>query len=363
MKTDPAASTYSMAPVAAVQAALRQDPSAQELRVMLAPLIQRMREFDRLRVKLEHEGGLRSDLDQLSALLGRPIELCTRPQIAVMLKDMKGIQNALRQMMLWNVSIQVRRITMSLPAWLLCQVRADYAQAYDVVLDDIYRSPGYPLGDPRFPKIMRWGHEVFHLRVSHLRARLSETLAATGQKSIAFLEQFLRDIAHHLFAGAWHEDQYLARCTAETIGLPRFQEAVEFVYLCGIAELSELRSFVETFPAHIEQFFEHVEPRPVIQAFLRVLPRLDGKTLGELPSLALPQYLAVEDAFGRFVRTQIRWGHRGLLCPLFKVILANFSRLDLIADDLRQNEAIQAATTALEADSARIATSLLRTVT
>ena len=65
-------------------------------------------------------------------------------------------------------------------------------------------------------------------------------------------------------------------------------------------------------------------------------------------------YPVLSRAFSRFLGTDARWGHRGRAVPIYKILFANFSRLQLVARELQQEQTVCAAVAELEGKSRKI---------
>ena len=130
-----------------------------EPRAALAPLLELLTAYDKLRHKLEAKGGDLAELRQLTALLNQPVRIAGRYQPhRVQLTQQTPLRQAL-----WDIDydlhFDIRQLPSRLPVYYLCRTRSDYWSAYSLVVEDFYRSPGYPLADDRFVRLMRGSKE------------------------------------------------------------------------------------------------------------------------------------------------------------------------------------------------------------
>jgi hypothetical protein len=314
----------------------------------LENLMDRLREYDALRWKLERQGGRMSDLRKIVTLLNTPAFADTRfGTRKVVLTNQGGLRNAVRDVDS-DLHMEVRQRHNHMPVYYLCRVRRDYWGEYSLVVEDLYMSPGYPVTDQRFVKLMDMGHEVYYLCLSQFRERATDMARENGSAPTWKVDDILYDLGRHVFQAAWHEDQRLAVMAATQLGLPRFHQAIELLYLCLSGELCELRNAVNE---SMFRFFDEIYPQPAIRTFLEVLTDLDGGVLNDLPQRASNLYRPLSRAFSRFLGTQVIWGHRKIQMPLWKVLYGNFSRFDLAEKMLTGDKGLLAAAGRLETNS------------
>ena len=342
-------------------------PSPIDLDAALRPLIRQCREYDGLRVRLEEQGGDVKILNDLTRLLQEPVVLHGRHEVyEAALTKPDALRAFLNDAGLHTLRLQVRRLLSGMPAYYLCRVRQSYWDEYALVVEDYYQSPGYPMTDPRFVHLMYLGKETYHLRLSPFREDTrtqieqlqgasvtpatypSGTLGALSPGlPVDTVDQLLFEAGRHIFQAAWHEDQIVGVLAARRLNLPTLNQAIELLYLCLSGDLCELRRILSE---PLCRFFEQVYVQPAIARFLRRLPEFDGRTLNLLSEeRAQRLYRTLMGAFRRFLDVKVSWGMQRSLVPLYKLLFANIARLDLIADDLRDEPAVRDAGTVLEA--------------
>lgn len=347
--------------------------SVPEAREAIAPLITQLREHDTMIHKLEKEGVRVVDVNKLFEIQTTQVTLeGPYGESKVALADPESMVTALDKFVSAGLHIEVRIINpfdypIPIPVFFLCRrVEPCHLSGYGVVLEDLYKSPRYPAPDRHFIKLMGWeGHEIFHLRLSQFREQVRDILTKDQTDASEYeTERILQHIGNLLISKAWHDDQSPA-VTVETglrlpihptmelvnthFGLPIPQQAIELLYLWLNSDLCKLRaSDDET----LRTFFNLIYPQPALIGFLEQLKRLDGDALNSLPEKALKLYVRLGSAFGRFLRTEVRWGRVGATVPIGKLIFANFSRLDLVAPSLKDNEVLAEASRVFE-DQAR----------
>lgn len=327
----------------------------------LAELVARLKEYDGLRLGLEREGGDVSTLERLNRCLAAPLGLGGRGNAQeARLTDRAGLNQALHRLH-WDLKLEARFNSNRMPVYYLCRGKSDYWSEYSLIVEDYYLSPGYPLLDERFVKLMQGGHDNSFLRISHLRQGMKRMLedGPPGQDRGLGLDEKLHAVGRHVLQAAWHQDQQLGLLTARHFELPRFWQAVELLYLCLGGELCELRGAMDQV---MLDFFSQVYPQPTLREFLERLPGLDGKRLNELPKAALAQYRRLGQAFSAFICTDISWqgmaaGRRAT--PLWKLIYANLGRLDRMAGQARTSAACREASLNLEAEAGRVIAALM----
>jgi hypothetical protein len=172
----------------------------------------------------------------------------------------------------------------------------------------------------------------------------------------ACVDDALYHVGRHVFQAAWHDDQRPGTLTARHFDLPCFQQAIELLYLCLSGELCELRNALDE---KLIGFFESIYPQPSIYAFLGLLNELDGTTINELPRKALKQYLRLSTAFSHFLNTEVPWGRKHVKTALYKLIFANFDRLEMVATQLKDDISRHEAAFRLEEESQQIIEDLL----
>lgn len=324
-----------------------------EASVALRPLIARLERLDRQRRRLEERGGRPADVSGLTQLLKRPIEL-QGPwgrQLVSLLKRSE-LRHGVQEVAGWDVHVDVRLVDSRLPTYYLCRVRRDYWAEQSLVVEDLYRSPGYPADDERFVRLMQSGHELYFLRVSPYRAQAATLLGELGEANDRWaVDRYLWHLGRHVLSAAWHEDQRLAAGVAQHFGVPALKDAQEALYLCLTAELCELRGAADE---AVRRFFIQCYPQVAIQRLLERLGDLPGDELNELPRRAMKQYRRLSEGFVRFLQTKAPSGQTGHTVELAKLVFANTGRLGLIAAQLRDVQAVQDAAATLDRHARRV---------
>jgi hypothetical protein len=320
----------------------------------LRPLRQQLDRYDTLRTRLQAHGGRVSDLQTITALLNEKLVFTSRwGETRAALTEQTDLRAALRDID-YDLHLAVRQLESGMPVYYLCRIRSGFWSEYSLIVEDLYRSPGYPSADDRFVKLMSFGHETFHLRLAQFRDGVKQMLRqdeADEQKSARQVDRLLYDLGRHVFQAAWHEDQQIGVLVAEQFGLPNFRAAIELLYLCLSGELCELRAVVT--PPML-QFFTQVYPQPALGACLERLQHLDGEALNKLPQQALRLYARMAEEFGRFLKVEVPWGQRQVQVPLWKLVFGNAYRLPLVGQALAKTETMRTAAARLEAEAQAI---------
>jgi hypothetical protein len=324
-----------------------------DYRDRLAPLLRRLRTYDVLRRELQQNGGRIGDVKLLTRMLSIPVEIKSpHAERTVSLTARKELRHALSAIGHGRLHLQVRRLDCGMPAYYLCRTRRDYWREYSLVVEDLYCSPGFPLGDGRFVQLMDFGHEKYHLRLSPFRDAACEIVGGRSQVTRRELDEFLYDVGRHVFQAAWHDDQRIGILAARHFDLPTFSRAIELLYLCLSGELCEIRGTVDE---DMLLLFEDVYPQPSLHRFLEHLADMDGQTLNEIPRRALRLYTALAGDLSRFLQTEVR---RTTL-PLYKLLFSNMTRLEAIASELEDNKEVQTAAKTLEQSAQRTVTRII----
>jgi hypothetical protein len=335
-------------------------------RELLAPLLSLLCRYDQLRGRLESEGGRVRDLGKLAETLDQTVGLQGSWRAEeVRLSDPGTLRFALNGLGLWDVHADVRRLDTGLPAYYLCRTVSDCWSEYGLVVEDLHVSPGYPMVDDRFVRLMRYGHEAWYIRLSPLREAAARALCSRGARdphpaSDHQVDALLYAAGRNVFSAAWHEDQRLALRVAMQFHLPTFLSAMELLYLVLSGEMCELRA---TLTDDLTRFFEHVYPQPAILALLRRLPVLDGGAMADLPQAALGLYSRLSAAFAGFLRTDVPWatapaGQESGRVSLSKLVFANCGRLERVAPPLSDWPEVSDAAARLEAAAAQVVAAL-----
>ncbi len=326
------------------------------IRKNIGPLIQHLKGYDDYRTKLLYEGWTLEDLVNITRHLASSFNLNTLHRNSkVSLSEQLKLISAVRDID-YDLHLDIRLSDNRMPLYYLCRVRGDHWGEYSLIVEDLYMSPGYPVTDERFIKLMHSGHDVYFLRMSQLRAKTAKMLNADDTTNAEKIDTFIYDIGRYVFQAAWHEDQRLAIMTAKHIGLTSFLQTIELLYLCLSSELCELRGITNE---NVIKFFEEVYPQPNIRSFLRMLGGLEGGMMNNLPLKAGDLYKKLSVAFSKFLSTEVTWGARKLKIPLWKLLCGNFSRFHIIGNSLRSFPEVTEAAGRLECDAHTIMQKML----
>lgn len=324
----------------------------------LAPLTQRLRDYDEKRAVLETRAVTPAGLIATMEILKQHFEvdvLGRRNKMALV--DQVSVREFLRELWGYECRLEIRSAPSGVPLYYVPRIWHDFESLYSLVLEDIYISPGYPIADERFVKIMWGGHEVYFIRLSPLRAALLDGHGPSLDPKVQDdADALLRKVGRLVFQACWHEDQYVGMAAAGLFDLVDFRRAVELLYLCLTAELCELRSAVD---GAMLGFFQSAYAQPVIAAFLKRLVRLDGRALAEVPQAALRLFPALSQTFNRFLGVEVPWGRRNVPVALYKLLFANFSRLESVRKAIAEKDELRRAAEALEKQSQAVIQALL----
>jgi len=312
-------------------------PKTVDPKTALAPLIRHIKTVDTLRLKFQKEGGKLSDLDRFFKLLSAQITIPGRNnQNNVSLTDRRSLQWALDDIS-WELHIQVRQLPNGFPVFYISRTKYDYFLEYELVVEELYRSPDYEIYDERFVKLMAFnGHEVNYLRLAQFNTKTEEMIKERNLN--VETDELLYTVGKNVFENCWHEDQQIAFLCAEYFPhLNRFRCAIELLYLCLASELCELRRSVDR---NMLLFFQHIYPQDSIRRFLRHIVNLRGSELSDIPIKARPLFVRLSESFNEFLSTEVIYGNRKVKVPLYKVIFGNITRMKTISERLAGNKAI-----------------------
>ena len=313
---------------------------------VIAPLIEQLQSYDAMRLQLENKGGHIHLLEQLTTILTKPIVVLTRwGEESACLADQKSLRELIRSTGRFQLHLDVRKLDHGLPVYYLFRKEEDYWFDYSLIVEDLYQSPGFPLMDERFVKLMRMGHEEYALRLSQFRPQLSHVYSAREKIDEKWYDRLLYQVGRYVFQAAWHDDQRPGFLTARSFALRQFRQALELLYLCLSGELCELRSAVDD---DLLLFFDKVYPQPAILHFVKKLIKMEGSEINDIPQATLSLYAKLSLAFNRFLSTKVTWGIHPCTSPLFKLVFANLNRLDMVADRVGKEGAVTEAAKQLE---------------
>ncbi len=315
-----------------------------DIKATIQPLLKQVNRLDKVRLTLEKDGGSRQEFKELSSALTSEVILKSSfGSGRAILHDPATIKETLRSVGCTNVHFEVRRLKNGMPAYFLGRLKYDFRGSTPLILEELHCSPGFPITDKRFIRLMRHGHERFYLNLGPYRQLLD-------------LDEIKRDnllykVGQQVLLAAWHEDQYPGLMAAKILGLHSFPIAVELLYLILSGELSTLRNHVDEIMIN---FFDEICPQPAIAGFLRHLPKIEGNNLVQLPTLARNHYKSMATGFGKLLQTNVRWGSRNNRIELYKILFGNFSRPETLADKLVRDKTLDETTFQLEKKANRL---------
>jgi hypothetical protein len=350
--------------------------------LLLAPLLTRLREYDTLRITLEEKGGDTNAVQQIIDVLRKPIALSgavghDNPALT----DQVKLKRLVAQLGYGNIFLDIRKQIHGLPVYYLCRVSHDYWSEYSLIIEDLYISPGYPLADERFAKLMSMGHESYFMRMSSFRDKLKSQIKINAHDADYDIDNYLYQMGRYCFGSMWHEDQRPAFAAAKNFGLTQFQQAIELLYLCLSADLCELRSHTTN---EMVGFFEDIYPQPSIHTLLEKLPLVEGAELNQLPKLAIQLFKPLNNAFQTFMETEVSSTHslfnplqtitvnenkippiarNTKIVPLYKLVFGNFYQLDILASVLHPDERFKKAARKLEKEAKLIIAEIIKPLT
>ena len=313
-----------------------------DLHEAVDPLIRQIKTYDEYRQIFEKQGGTIKNLATLSIILSK--EICLEGcygQTKVALTDPGAVRSALDDID-YGLHLQVRELRSGMPCYYLCRIKDIYFSDYNsLVIEDLYCSPGYPMPDKRFVRLMKRGKEKSFLRLSPFREIIKKGIQNKKDRSIEReTDRILYNLGRYVLGPAWHEDQFPGMQAADHFGLTLFPQVIELLYLDLSGELCELRGRIDM---DMLNFFQTTYSQPAILDFLKKLKDLNGAELNELPKEGLRNYVSLQKAFPHFLRIEIPWGKRKTKMPLNMLLLGNFSRLNLLGKALNHsNEAVSA---------------------
>lgn len=331
---------------------------AHELQGALKPVLDRLAIYDRLRINLEEQETDPQFWKMMTKFLAEKIVLRANGlRYEFALTEPGEVKKALRAIH-YDLHLEVRQRDTLLPVYYLCRTKWDYWSEYGLIVEDLYSSPGYPFHDQRLVKLMQVSHEAYYLRLSQMRDRTTAMIKGIDSlfPDSECTDQLLYDVGRYVFQAIWHEDQKPALAACAAFGLGRFRLAMESLYMCLSGDLCYLRGVLSE---QFYRFFTAVYPQPALVALLRSIQEADGATLASLPQRVRPLYFRMSKAFGTFLKKEIQW-KRGLHpLPLYKILFANMSRLEILQESLGDNPALKEAAETLSQESDAIIEKIL----
>ena len=257
-----------------------------------------------------------------------------------------------------DVKLNIRRLNYGFPAYYLARTHNDWWGHYSLIVEDIHMSPDYPLPDQRFAKIMKSGKEHYYLRLSLFRQQLIQMLKDNGENTDFRVNSLLYNLGRCIFQGSWHTDQRFAFAFADTFGILELRNTIELVYLSLSCDLSTLR---RSLTPSMHTFFETCYPNPNISRLLNQLESMTGKEMSEISQRGLVAYQQLTAEMNRALATEFQWRTSWLgPVPLWKIVVANVNRLDIVAKQLAADPKMKNITQQLEESAAACADLILK---
>jgi hypothetical protein len=325
------------------------------------PLIRQIKTYDEYRQRFERKGGTIKDLATLSIILSKEIFLDGYfGKTMVQLTDPNKVKSELYHID-YDLHLQVRELPSGMPCYYLCRTKSVYFSDYNsLIIEDLYCSPGYPMPDKRFVRLMKGGKEKSFLRLSPFRKIIKKEIQNEDVRDASMdreADKILYNLGRYVLGPAWHEDQFPGMLAAEHFELTMFPRVIELLYLDLSGELCELRSRID---GEMLEFFETMYSHPAILGFLKKLKILNGAELNELPKEGLRYYVKLQKAFSHFLQIEIPWGKGKTKMPLNMLLLGNFSRLHWVGKSLNQIKAAAPAKKQLEKEAENITRMLIQ---
>lgn len=315
-------------------------------------------EYDMRRKVLETKGGSAEYMKKITALL------CMETQISgpfgkqvISLNKPDALRSALTGVGQSDVKLNIRRLNYGLPVYYLARTHNDWWGLYSLIVEDIHMSPDYPLLDRRFARIMKRGKEHYYLRLSLFRQQVIEMLKDNGENTDFKVNSLLYDLGRSIFQGSWHTDQRFAFAFADTFGILKLRNTIELVYLSLSCDLSALR---RSLTPSMHTFFETCYTNPNISRLLNQLESMTGKEMSEISQRGLVAYQQLTAEMNRVLATEFEWRTSWLgPVPLWKIVVANVSRLDIVAKQLGADPVMKKTIMQLEESAEKCANLIL----
>ena len=316
------------------------------------PLVAAIKEHDDALADLKKQGGDIRNLQHITSILKRPIPLDSYySNEQVTLENPGKINARLREIGAGDYFLDVRLTSYGFACYYLCRIKTAFWGGYSTIIEDIYMSPDYIIVDPHFIKLMSFGHETYHLRLSRFRPKTKSLFPEKTDANEKKKDKYLSKLSKYIFQSAWNESQQLAMLTALHFNLPFFRQVIELIYLILSGELCEIRSNTDD---NMKFFFKNIYEQPAILALIDNLNTIEGRALTDLNTLALNSYKKILTEFVNFLKIEVNWGLVKSTHALLNIILANFKRLDYVGSKLKDEPAVRQATKRLEMQSQKI---------
>ena len=325
----------------------------------LNEMLHYIRAYDEGFMKLARAGGGAEDIYQLTSTLNAAFTVYgPRGDEEARLSNPASVSHALSRTGQYDIHFEVRRGELGFPLYYLCRIHQDPWSRYGLIVEDVYRSGRFEFDEPRFVKLLRYGRNRLFLRLSEYRALVARMLGETGPGEQPETDELLFLIGKDILQGAWHVDQRFSFMVADALDLPNLKQAVELSYLCLSCDLCAMRRHVSN---DLLRFFDEIYPNQSLAKLVSLLPEMTGNQFNALAQKALGSYIEIAQCFNDFLKTQLEWKtvERGEK-PLWKLLLANTNRLNLVANQMHSQEGLAEARRKLERESRKHIEELLR---
>ncbi len=360
----------------------RDDPVRTDYRPMLLrPYLRQLSLYDHLLTRMRLTGGTVSDLRRLAQLLEQEfvVELPYVGQERASLTTPARLRGQLH-LISQGLRLDIRTGDHGFPTHYLYRTSTDYFGTFTLVLEDLFRSAAFDERTSAWDPVSsttRYGEVQRVLRLSPFRTAAEEvcrnlpgTFSAPpdtgvfgffgGTDARPTTDQLLYDAGRLFFDAAWHDDQRLALAACRLLDMPRFRHALELVYLCLGGDLTRLRSIAATARGEaLRRFFRNGYNQPAFVALLTLLPNCHGAALSTLRSQAEQSYRRLARYFAKLMTDADCLATFPGSPPLYKLVLANYRRLDALRP--LRTPAITAAASNTDARAWELATELLET--
>ncbi len=303
----------------------------------ISGLVAALKDYDQCRVQLARCGGTAGDLQEISGILLNEITICgPYGSEEATLSAPESVKKALLHSGQYDLRFEVRRAHYGLPLYYLARTHHDWWGACGLLIEDLFRSEDFPLGDPRFAKLMEAGRGTYFVRLAPFR-EAAATMA--GFENRDDVDNLLYTLGRCVFQGAWHVDQRFSFMVSDAFRLTELRSTIELLYMVLSVDLCALRNHLNKF---VPKFFSEVYPNHALVNLIERLPDMNGKTITALSQCALDAYVEMTAQFNQFLRTTVTWRFlEGKEMPLWKLILANMKRLDVVSASLEGQPAMQ----------------------
>ncbi|MBT3933433.1 MAG: hypothetical protein HOF35_04160 [Bacteroidetes bacterium] len=280
--------------------------------------------YDRLREKLEKEGGNLDTLKHLNYCLTKKIVIDRNYPRDCSLTEISSIINWLDD---YNIYLDVRRMEdTGLPIYLLARASETNDK---IIIETFYQSKGYPVIDRRYLKLVHFGKERHFINMSVFRKSAKEIYKLDDNE----IDELLVKIANLYFIPCWHIDQRIPFLISDMFKLKYFKSALELLYLILLGDLSTIRS---NYNSEINVFFKLVYPQKAINRLSKKLNTLNGDGLVDLNRKALIHYKNLQKIFNQLLILDVNNGQ------FYKYLFANLFNPDVLKTGIKNKSAINA---------------------